>query len=186
MDISSLFNCAFGLVSNERREGYDFLLQSIESIRAEIGAAQPQVTITDFQHALRSAITAVWPDTQLQLCIFHIHANVKMNAKNKWKGLGSIPDGDFDVNRDKETAEAAAIQEAVGNSGPVGCCELPATAVGHLLASMGCGNTSSTLIWKKILTEDNNDDGTCQVSNVRTVKTSPLMDRGHVSRASTR
>ncbi|EGY23413.1 uncharacterized protein VDAG_04851 [Verticillium dahliae VdLs.17] len=108
-DISSLFNCAFGLVSNERREGYDFLLQSIESIRTEIGAAQPH----------------------LQLCIFHINANVKMNAKKKWKGPGGILDDELDVNRDKEAAEAAAIQDAIDNAGPVGRRELPATAVEH-------------------------------------------------------
>jgi hypothetical protein len=55
-DIGSLYNCAFGLVSTERCDGYDFLLESIESIRAEIYAERPKVAITDFEDALRSSI----------------------------------------------------------------------------------------------------------------------------------
>lgn len=46
-------------MSTERREGYDFLLESIESIRAEIYAERPKVTITDFEGALRSSIIGI-------------------------------------------------------------------------------------------------------------------------------
>ena len=87
-DIGSLYNCAFGLVSTERCNGYDFLLESIESIRAEIYAERPKVAITDFEDALRSSVMDIWPDTQLQLCIFHINQNVSLNVKRKWQGPG--------------------------------------------------------------------------------------------------
>ena len=109
-DTGSLYNCAFGLASTERREGYDFLLKSLESIRAEIHVERPKVAITDFEDALRSSITGIWPDTQLQLCIFHINQNVSLNAKRKWQGPGGPAEDELDVNRDKEAAENEAIQ----------------------------------------------------------------------------
>ncbi|KAK1621531.1 hypothetical protein BDP81DRAFT_336548, partial [Colletotrichum phormii] len=50
-----------------------------------------------------------WPDTQLQLCIFHINQNVSLNVKRKWKGPGGLIN-ELDVTRNREAAEDEAIQ----------------------------------------------------------------------------
>lgn len=77
-------SCAFGLIDNEREEGFNWHLDKVNEYREEIGAQRPTVTITDFEKAMRSAITRVYPDAHPQLCIFHISKNVVLNFKKKW------------------------------------------------------------------------------------------------------
>jgi hypothetical protein len=84
-NINSTANIAFGLIDNERRAGFDFLIQGIEDLRIKVEARSPAVAITDKDDQMRDAIRAVWPDTQQQLCRFHINKNVHLNAKTKGK-----------------------------------------------------------------------------------------------------
>jgi hypothetical protein len=77
-----------------------------------------------------------------------------MNTKKKWKGLGGIPDDEFDVNKDKEAAEAAALHDAIANAPVV----LLFAAYSLLLplridlpVSTSCGKASSMLIPSVIL-----------------------------------
>jgi hypothetical protein len=82
-NIKSTMPVAFGLVDNERREGFDFLAESLEDLRVKIGARRPAVLLTDKDDRMRDAFAAVYPDAQLQICRFHIHKNVLLQAKKK-------------------------------------------------------------------------------------------------------
>ena len=75
------FNYSFGLVNNERKEGFNWLIDQVNARREAIGAAKPLVIITDFDTAIRSAVKRVYPYTQSQLYIFYINKNVILNIK---------------------------------------------------------------------------------------------------------
>jgi len=49
-NINSIANVAFGLIDNERREGFDFLAQALNELRIKVGARPPAVTVTDRDH----------------------------------------------------------------------------------------------------------------------------------------
>jgi len=71
-NLGKFFSCAFGLINNERQEGFDWLMDQINARQIEIGANTPQVTITDYDQAMRNAVARVYPEAQPQICIFHI------------------------------------------------------------------------------------------------------------------
>jgi hypothetical protein len=76
-------------------------MDQLNARREQIGASPPQVTITDYDKAMRSAVTRVYPDAKPQLCIFHINKNVVANVKKKW---------------DKRAAAAVAASHAATNN----------------------------------------------------------------------
>ena len=82
--LNKVFSCAFGLINNERQEGFDWLMDQVNALRQEIGVTPPLVTITDFDAAMRAAIARVYPDAKSQLCIFRINKNVILHIKRKW------------------------------------------------------------------------------------------------------
>ena len=67
----------------EKEHHFQWLCDRLEELRIDIGAATPEVIITDKEQALRAALTKTFPDTQKQLCIYHILANIraKINAR---------------------------------------------------------------------------------------------------------
>lgn len=81
--LGKIFSCAFGLTNNERQEGFDWLMDQINILREEIGTSPPLVTVTDFDTAMRNAVTRVYPDARPQLCIFHINKNIVLQIKRK-------------------------------------------------------------------------------------------------------
>ncbi|KAG7130940.1 PKS-NRPS hybrid synthetase like protein [Verticillium longisporum] len=94
--IGSVFNAAFGLVDNERREGFQFLSESIRQLSEQHSIRQPDIVITDFDNQMKAALNDQFPDAQQQLCIHHINFNVLLKSKQKWvKGQSSSsnPDG---------------------------------------------------------------------------------------------
>lgn len=82
--LNKIFACAFGLINNERQEGFDWLMDQVNDLRQEIGARTPVVTITDYDIAMRNAIARVYPGAKPQLCIFHVNKNVVLHIKRKW------------------------------------------------------------------------------------------------------
>jgi hypothetical protein len=84
--LGTVFNAAFGLIDNERREGFQFLAESIHELITKHSIRQPDVIITDFDKAMKSALNDQFPNTQQQLCIHHILSNVLLKSKNKWTG----------------------------------------------------------------------------------------------------
>lgn len=84
-NINSTANVAFGLINNERREGFDFLAQGVKELQVQLEARSPAVTITDKDERMRDALKETFPDAQQQLCRFHINKNVLLQAKKKGK-----------------------------------------------------------------------------------------------------
>ncbi len=82
--LGSVYNAAFGLIDNERREGFQFLSESVRQLAARHMIRQPDVVITDFDDAMKAALDDQFPEAQQQLCIHHIISNVLLKAKQKW------------------------------------------------------------------------------------------------------
>ena len=78
------FVCGFGLINNERQDGFNWLMDQVNANRARVGALTPSITITDYNDAIRNAIARVYPEAQPQICIWHINKNVALNFKKKW------------------------------------------------------------------------------------------------------
>ena len=83
--LNTVFNAAFGLIDNERLEGFQFLAESVLALMTEECIRLPDVVITDFDTQMKSALNQYFPDAQQQLCIQHINSNVLLQAKKKWK-----------------------------------------------------------------------------------------------------
>ncbi|KAI3527251.1 mutator-like element [Colletotrichum abscissum] len=160
-DTGSLFNCAFAVVSSERRESYDFLIRSFNAVRQEVGAQAPSVAITDFEDALRSALLEVLPTVQLQLCLFHINANVDLNVKRKWLGDGAVEVQDeFDVNKDKESVEASALVRKEQKAAAAALLHNPQTAA---LNEISRANKSFTAQQLEATEFEHTPTGFCQL-----------------------
>jgi hypothetical protein len=106
-NINSIFNAGFGLIYTERREGFTWLVEQVEAIRMEIGAALPKVGITDYDSNLKDALNETFPNMQQQICIFHINKNVLLKVKRKWK----VPPGVVDVD-DEDGPDAPRLADA--------------------------------------------------------------------------
>jgi MULE transposase domain/FAR1 DNA-binding domain len=84
--LGTVYNAAFGLIDNERREGFQFLAESIRDLITKHSIRQPDVIITDFDKAMKAALNDQFPNIQQQLCIHHILSNVLLKSKTKWTG----------------------------------------------------------------------------------------------------
>ena len=82
--LGTIFNAAFGLIDNERREGFQFLSESIRQLAEQHSIRQPDVIITDFDDSMKAALNNQFPTVQQQLCIHHINSNVLLKSKQKW------------------------------------------------------------------------------------------------------
>ncbi|OAQ58923.1 mutator-like element [Purpureocillium lilacinum] len=82
--LGSVYNAAFGLIDNERREGFQFLSTCIRQLAERHLIRPPDVIITDFDDAMKAALDDQSPEAQQQLCIHHILPNVLLKAKQKW------------------------------------------------------------------------------------------------------
>ena len=82
--LGKAFSCAFGLINNERQEGFNWLMSKVDEMRQKAEAPPPIVTITDYDVAMKKAIAEVYPAAKPQICIFHINKNVALNIKRKW------------------------------------------------------------------------------------------------------
>nr|CEG03582.1 unnamed protein product [Fusarium acuminatum CS5907] len=82
--LGSVYNAAFGLIDNERREGFQFLSESIRQLAEQHSIQQPDVIVTDFDDQMKAALNDRFPDVQQQLCIHHINSNVLLKSKQKW------------------------------------------------------------------------------------------------------
>jgi hypothetical protein len=83
-DQKSVANLAFGLINGEKEQDFQWLLQQLETFRISLDLPIPSIVITDQDNALKNALLSLWPQTQQQLCVYHINANVKAHAYAKW------------------------------------------------------------------------------------------------------
>jgi hypothetical protein len=58
-NIQTTFNVAFGVANKEDEDAYQWLIQMLDELREEAGARRPIVTITDFERALKTALSNV-------------------------------------------------------------------------------------------------------------------------------
>jgi hypothetical protein len=82
--LGTVFNAAFGLIDNERREGFQFLAESVSTLLSEHSIRQPAIIITDFDDSMKAALDDQFPGVQQQLCIHHVNSNVLLRSKQKW------------------------------------------------------------------------------------------------------
>ena len=115
--LKSVYNAAFGLIDNERREGFQFLAEGVRLLTERHAIQLPDVVITDYDEQMKAALGHQFPDSQQQLCIHHINANVLLNAKRKWKDAkeegANESDSDSDSNRRSRAALSSRDVEAV-------------------------------------------------------------------------
>ncbi|KAJ3454821.1 hypothetical protein MRS44_013421 [Fusarium solani] len=83
-DQKSVANFGFGLVNNEREEGFLWLCEKLNQVRISLGILPPSVVITDKEAALKTALAITFPDAQQQLCIYHMNAKVRGKISSRW------------------------------------------------------------------------------------------------------
>jgi hypothetical protein len=98
--LGTVFNAAFGVIDNERLEGFQFLFGATRELANKLEIRLPDVGITDFDSQMKSALDEFFPDTQQQLCIHHINSNVLLNAKKLWKRPATPDSNDRDMDSD--------------------------------------------------------------------------------------
>jgi hypothetical protein len=105
-NLNTLGIVAFALMKDETRETFTSLFRALDTIRERIGAPIPHVVVTDQDQWQKQALAEVWPDTQQQLCRYHMNANVVTQARKKWKAKEKNnppdvpPDGGVDEDDD--------------------------------------------------------------------------------------
>jgi hypothetical protein len=82
--LGTVFNAAFGLIDNERLEGFQFLADGIRQLAVQHGIRLPHTILTDFDDQMKKALDEQFPESQQQICIHHIICNVLLKAKQKW------------------------------------------------------------------------------------------------------
>ncbi|RKK18956.1 hypothetical protein BFJ67_g17679, partial [Fusarium oxysporum f. sp. cepae] len=82
--LGTVFNAAFGLIDNERLEGFQFLTNGVRTLLDRYSIRTPDVVITDFDDQMKKALGVEFQDAQQQLCIHHINSNVILQSKRKW------------------------------------------------------------------------------------------------------
>lgn len=101
---------ACGLINTELQIGFDWLVQQYKAHRARITDQPLLVATTDSETALRNAIRALFPHTQLQLCKFHLNKNVALHISRKWKKVRQ-PGQNHNDNEDPLGQDEAGSQD---------------------------------------------------------------------------
>jgi hypothetical protein len=102
--LGTVFNAAFGLIDNERLEGFQFLADAIQQLATKNEIRSADVILTDFDTQMKKALDEHLPDSQQQLCIHHIISNVLLKSKQKWIHPGSDSSSDHDQDNGEETS----------------------------------------------------------------------------------
>ncbi|EFZ03338.1 transposase [Metarhizium robertsii ARSEF 23] len=119
--LGTVFNAAFGLIDNERLEGFQFLANGVRTLLSRAGIRTPDVVITDFDKQMKQALGIEFPEAQQQICIHHVNSNVMLQSKRRWvygtrdRGAGEEdvsvePDADLD-DRDWQAVQESERQE---------------------------------------------------------------------------
>lgn len=101
-DQKSVINFGFGLINTEKEEGFQWLCTQLDDFRNSLHVPAPSVIITDKELALKNALLRVFPQTQQQLCVYHINANINAKIKARWKEPGNAGNSDDDDADDDE------------------------------------------------------------------------------------
>ncbi|OAQ58088.1 MULE transposase domain-containing protein [Pochonia chlamydosporia 170] len=99
----------YGLLNNEQGASFEWFLKQVSRFQRAGIISSPEVIITDKDDQLRNAIRQFFPNTQLQLCVFHINSNVVLYIKKWWKKTNDSEESNLDDNQNN--SDAADIQE---------------------------------------------------------------------------
>ncbi|KAM4067889.1 MULE transposase [Hirsutella rhossiliensis] len=80
------YSVAFGIASKEDEGAFNWILSHLYDTGRRASIPAPGVVITDFDKALKNALSSVSPFTQQQLCVWHMMKNVILHIKKKWVG----------------------------------------------------------------------------------------------------
>ncbi|KJZ70048.1 hypothetical protein HIM_10552 [Hirsutella minnesotensis 3608] len=67
--LKSVYNAAFGLIDNEKREGFQFLAEGIRQLNEKHDIPLPEVVITDYDKQMKAALDSQFPDSQQQISL---------------------------------------------------------------------------------------------------------------------
>lgn len=59
-------------------------MEQVDAVWLRAGAQPLGVTITDFNTAIRGAVTAKYPKAKPQVCVFYLNKNAALQIKKKW------------------------------------------------------------------------------------------------------
>jgi hypothetical protein len=85
--LDMFFNVGFALLGGNEISDYIYILQALADIMHAHDIQlkdQLHVCITDDDSSLKPALDKVFPDSQQQICIWHIQKNAMKNVKEKW------------------------------------------------------------------------------------------------------
>lgn len=80
------FSVAFALAAHEDIPAFTWILTQLRKTALLASIGDPKVIITDFDSALKPSLQDVYPNTQQQVCTWHILKNVILNIRKKWVG----------------------------------------------------------------------------------------------------
>jgi hypothetical protein len=134
-------NTIFGVIDNEKKESFVFLLQATKELleAADPPIPDPLVLLTDYCKEMKAAVEEVFPNTQQQICMFHILKNVRLNAAKKFKRPRDPSSDDEEFDDDDEfdnevltvTERAALAQRLERESSGVSAVPGPPRKISH-------------------------------------------------------
>ncbi|OAQ58559.1 transposase [Purpureocillium lilacinum] len=104
--LKSVYNAASALIDNEKREGFQFLAEAVRELNDRHKIPLPDVLVTNHDQQMKAALESQCPDSQQQICVQHINANVLLNAKRKWKSRDDAAESDGDGNPNARLSSA--------------------------------------------------------------------------------
>ena len=146
------FSCGFGLINNERQEGFDWLMDQVDYFRRIAGAEPPTVTISDYDTAMKAAIARVFPNAIPLICIFHVNKNVVLHIKRKWdKQAAALVNAAHAGNAANEEEDERVDEEDMGVVNRMNRVSRNQVDIGPLLDTVAYSRHSFFTIWEHIL-----------------------------------
>jgi hypothetical protein len=144
-NLGMAYSCGFGLIDNERQEGFDWLMKQVDRTRQSINAKPPVITITDYGKAMRAAVAKVYPMAKPQICVFHLNKNVTLHIKRKWNKEAAIavaeapgqpqPRSQVEDENQLDVAQVERVVDRAGR-GPDNGAQRTPDAVEHSMAGL--------------------------------------------------
>ena len=99
-NLQTFFSAGFCFLRNETQLDYYW---AVTTFLHETRTPQPRVFISDYEDALKSAVSQLLPRIPQLLCVWHINKNVQTKAQREWRDANG---------KSKEEKEAIANQRS--------------------------------------------------------------------------
>ena len=153
--LGTVFNAAFGLIDNERFEGFQFLAGGVRKLLDGYSVRPPDVVITDFDNQMKKALGHAFPDAQQQLCIHHINSNVLLQSKRRWvSSTGNSSTGEEDSLYEPEVTLEQRGRHAAGISDK----RDERTAEGNASEPIPHDYHGVLMLWKQVVFAETEED----------------------------